>query len=412
LALETIIIRADGALAETEDLRREAFAQVFADAGFQWNYDRASFAKSQKVGTARARMAHFVRLALKGKPETQDLSPLIDAMHRRAGKLFSELIDTTSIEPRPAVRKLVTAARQEGLRLAVTTLLEPKDAETLLLKTLGSWAPKAFTICTTPGRSDGDASAANKELYCTAIESMGLQAHDCLVIEATASGAIAAREIGLPVVLSRSAFCSERTDSASNVVFEDLPTLLGVNEKQRSDPLTVDERTQLIETLQRLHTGISEGHSGSQRSDVMRVADILKIKGPEVKTIEPSATIRAFADGLNAERVGAMVVLSKGGAVEGIISERDLVRGLAEFGSDLPSIKVSQLMTRAVVTCAPEDGVAAVAKVMTQRRIRHLPVVVNGALVGLVSIGDVLKHRLDEVQLEANVLRDFAIARR
>ncbi|PPC81875.1 MAG: histidine kinase [Hyphomicrobium sp.] len=144
----------------------------------------------------------------------------------------------------------------------------------------------------------------------------------------------------------------------------------------------------------------------------MRVADILKVKGPEVKTIEPSATIRAFADGLNAERVGAMVVLSKGGAVEGIISERDLVRGLAEFGSDLPSIKVSQLMTRAVVTCAPEDGVAAVAKVMTQRRIRHLPVVVNGALVGLVSIGDVLKHRLDEVQLEANVLRDFAIARR
>ena len=73
---------------------------------------------------------------------------------------------------------------------------------------------------------------------------------------------------------------------------------------------------------------------------------------------------------------------------------------------------VSKLMTKSVITCSPDDSVAAVAAVMTQRRIRHLPVVVAGKLAGLVSIGDVLKHRLDEVQLEANVLRDFALARK
>ena len=73
---------------------------------------------------------------------------------------------------------------------------------------------------------------------------------------------------------------------------------------------------------------------------------------------------------------------------------------------------VAALMTQTVITCAPEDTVAAVAKVMTHRRIRHVPVVVGGKLVGLISIGDVLKYRLDEVQLEANVLRDFALARK
>jgi CBS domain-containing protein len=107
-----------------------------------------------------------------------------------------------------------------------------------------------------------------------------------------------------------------------------------------------------------------------------------------------------------------MVVKDAKGALRGIISERDLARGLAEFGNDLPSMPVSALMTVTVITCAPDDTVATVAKVMTQRRIRHLPVVVNGNLTGLISIGDVLKHRLDEVQLEANVLRDFALARK
>ena len=144
----------------------------------------------------------------------------------------------------------------------------------------------------------------------------------------------------------------------------------------------------------------------------MRVSDILKTKGSAVKTIEANATIRALAHRFKTESVGAMLVLDDTGALQGIISERDLARGIDEFGTDLPQMRVASLMTRSVVTCAPEDGVAAVASVMTQRRIRHLPVVVDGKVVGLVSIGDVLKYRLDEVQLEASVLRDVARSRR
>jgi CBS domain-containing protein len=144
----------------------------------------------------------------------------------------------------------------------------------------------------------------------------------------------------------------------------------------------------------------------------MRVSDILKTKGSAVKTIEPNATLRALAHSFRTEAVGAMLVLDAGGKLQGIVSERDLARGIDEFGSGLTEMRVSDIMTRSVVTCAPEDRVAIVANVMTQRRIRHLPVVVNGAVVGLISIGDVLKHRLDEVQLEASVLRDVARVRR
>jgi CBS domain-containing protein len=98
--------------------------------------------------------------------------------------------------------------------------------------------------------------------------------------------------------------------------------------------------------------------------------------------------------------------------LEGIISERDLAYGLAAYGDRLPSMRVSELMTRVVILCTPEDTIAEVMTVMTQRRIRHLPVKDGGRLVGIISIGDVLKHRLGEMQLEANVLRDVAIARR
>jgi CBS domain-containing protein len=143
----------------------------------------------------------------------------------------------------------------------------------------------------------------------------------------------------------------------------------------------------------------------------MTVATILKSKRPAVKTISPGATVRAFAEQLKAERIGAMIVSADGSSLDGIISERDLAYGLAIYGDRLPGLPVSQLMTNAVIVCTPEDNIAEVMKVMTQRRIRHLPVKQGDQLVGIISIGDVLKHRLDEMQLEANVLRDVAILR-
>ena len=144
----------------------------------------------------------------------------------------------------------------------------------------------------------------------------------------------------------------------------------------------------------------------------MKVADVLKTKGSIIKSIEPDATIKELADRLRVEEVGALIVRSNRDEIEGIITERDVVRGFGTYGGKLETMRVSDLMTRRVVTCSPEEPIAQVARIMTERRIRHLPVREAGQIVGIVSIGDVLKHRVDEMQLEAAVLRDFAIARR
>lgn len=144
----------------------------------------------------------------------------------------------------------------------------------------------------------------------------------------------------------------------------------------------------------------------------MKVADILQSKGPAVKTVRPDVTALELSEQLRAERIGAMIVSADGASIHGIISERDLAYGLAAHGSKLPRVTVERLMTKVVVVCSPEDSIAEVMSVMTQRRIRHLPVKSGDRLVGIISSGDVLKHRLGEMQLEANVLRDYAIARR
>ena len=138
----------------------------------------------------------------------------------------------------------------------------------------------------------------------------------------------------------------------------------------------------------------------------MNVADILRTKGASVKTVSAGASALVVAQRLRGEWIGAMIVSDDGSSIEGIISERDLAYGLATHGSNLPYVAVKE-----VITCSPRDSVSEIAKVMTQRRIRHLPVKDGHQLVGIVTIGDVLKHRLEEMQLEANVLRDYAIAR-
>jgi CBS domain-containing protein len=145
---------------------------------------------------------------------------------------------------------------------------------------------------------------------------------------------------------------------------------------------------------------------------IMRVADILRIKGSTVKTVTPDETALELSEKLNAAQIGAMIVSDDGTSIDGIISERDLAYGLAAHGRELPRIAVSKLMTKVVLVCSPEDSITDVMKLMTQRRIRHLPVKDGAQLVGIISIGDVLKHRLGEVQLEANVLRDYAMAAR
>ena len=139
----------------------------------------------------------------------------------------------------------------------------------------------------------------------------------------------------------------------------------------------------------------------------MNVETILRNKGNWVATIRPDVTIAEAVDMLRRERIGAIVVSEDGNSVDGILSERDIVIALADAGTDLLSRKVDEIMTRDVATCEPGDTVGELMAEMTNRRIRHFPVVTDGRLCGIVSIGDLVKSRLDEVEFEAQSLRSF-----
>jgi CBS domain-containing protein len=139
----------------------------------------------------------------------------------------------------------------------------------------------------------------------------------------------------------------------------------------------------------------------------MNVETILRTKGRDVATIGPEATIGEAVQRLGARGIGALVVSRDGAEVDGILSERDIVRGLADHGAALLSERVGDLMTRRVHTCTPDDAVEDLMGMMTQKRIRHLPVLKDGALCGIVSIGDVVKNRLDEIEFEASSLRSM-----
>lgn len=144
----------------------------------------------------------------------------------------------------------------------------------------------------------------------------------------------------------------------------------------------------------------------------MKVAAVLRKKGRHVHTIHPAATVVDAADALAGSEIGALVVTIAAGDVVGILSERDLVRGLRSHGDAVLRMTVADLMTRRVDTCTSQDSVTQLMRRMTSGRYRHMPVVDGGRLAGLVSIGDVVKNRIQEVELEQGVLRDAYIARR
>ena len=139
----------------------------------------------------------------------------------------------------------------------------------------------------------------------------------------------------------------------------------------------------------------------------MNVATILKAKGADVATVSSDTKVFAVAGTMKDRVIGALVVTGDEAQLLGIISERDIVHGLVERGRDLVDARVGDLMTVDVLTCAPEDRITKLMAQMTERRIRHLPVVEDGALCGIVSIGDVVKNRLDEIEAEASALREY-----
>jgi CBS domain-containing protein len=137
------------------------------------------------------------------------------------------------------------------------------------------------------------------------------------------------------------------------------------------------------------------------------ISDVMRSKGDLVVTISPDRTVRTLIGLLDEHRIGALVVSTDGTTIAGIVSERDVVRRLHRDGAAVLDQKVSDIMTAEVRTCAPEEDLEHIAGVMTEARVRHLPVVADGKLVAIISIGDVVKNRIDELQVERDQLVDY-----
>ena len=139
----------------------------------------------------------------------------------------------------------------------------------------------------------------------------------------------------------------------------------------------------------------------------MNVKTILAAKGGEIVCIEPTADLSAATQLLSANRIGAVLIRGAGGHIAGILSERDIVRALSEHGAAALSLPVGQVMTRNVTTCSEDESIAVIMERMTSGKFRHMPVVNKGKLVGLISIGDVVKQRVEEIEHESDELRDY-----
>ena len=142
-----------------------------------------------------------------------------------------------------------------------------------------------------------------------------------------------------------------------------------------------------------------------------RVAALLAAKGSDVGTIGPTATVADMVGELARRGIGALVVSADGARIDGIVSERDVVRRMATYRGDLGTEPVSDIMSTTVYTCAPDDTVDGLMATMTEHRVRHVPVVSDGVLHGIVSIGDVVKSRIDDLERDRRELEEYITAR-
>ena len=139
----------------------------------------------------------------------------------------------------------------------------------------------------------------------------------------------------------------------------------------------------------------------------LTVSIILERKGGEVVTIRPDAMLLAAADALNEHRIGALVVSADGQTPDGMVSERDLVRELARLGTGAVKRTVGEVMSTNLTTCAPDSTIDELMSLMTDKRIRHVPVMADGQMCGIISIGDVVKTRLDELEVQKQSLEEY-----
>lgn len=154
---------------------------------------------------------------------------------------------------------------------------------------------------------------------------------------------------------------------------------------------------------------VSQSIEKTTSVDASDVRKVLASKGSAIISVKAEDSVQFAVELLHEKRIGAVLVLDKAGALEGILSERDIVRKLAGLREDLEQVPVSRLMTTHVVTCAPGDPLSEVLKVMTESRFRHLPVIESDRLVGIITIGDVVKQRLQDLESEALSIKQVIV---
>jgi CBS domain-containing protein len=406
--LKAIILRADGVIAETDGLERSVLNEVVQAAGFNWTCTRDAYNALRANTRRRDRYRHFVRQNMGSDRSVEDVERLIDVMTRHAATVSRAHIEKDYLDPRAGARELASAARKEGVKIGIVTAMPKTEAEHLIAHMFGEGGKRLFTCLAAPQSDNGEENLL--ATYEQAIEALEVEPGSCMALEATAQGAKTAKAAGIPAVILLG---HHTTDCSTEALFaiDELPDLIGLEDQRETTFLTPGDGAEILAALRRAHAGYFDVFGNLHRSYAMKVSDILKDKGSAVKAVQATDSILMLAQKMKSDAVGAMVVIGPSGHLDGIISERDIANGLATHGEALPRMLVRDLMTTAVITCSPDDPIASVAKVMTQRRFRHMPVQQDGKLIGLVSIGDVLKHRLDELQLETNVLRDFVIAR-
>lgn len=139
----------------------------------------------------------------------------------------------------------------------------------------------------------------------------------------------------------------------------------------------------------------------------MSVASILKHKGTRVETVQPAATVRQVCDVLAARKIGAVIVKGPAGQLLGVVSERDIVQAISKHGESAMSLQVHTIMTCDIATCRMSDTAQDLMEMMTEGRFRHVPVVEGGQLMGIVSIGDIVKRRMEDSELERTSMRAY-----
>lgn len=395
MTLDAIIVRLEGVVFDTSETFRVAANEVLDDAGFRHHIDRETFALHFGYYICKERFFDYAATYLHPRRRSEDLQNLIEITYRRMIVTAERALLAAPPRPRRELAELLDAGRAAGLKFGVVASSKAETAETLIAAALAGvpvFAPSNMRNAWTGTAFERSLDALN-----AAFEGLRVAPAACFALLSSSYGLAAADAAGVPVAAIIGPTSLNGGIYGARAVVDELVDLA-----EGLEPVAGEGRGEtILRAVRQLHavgTNIVKSHG----SGLMYVHGILKDKGASVKSVGPADPIQSVAKRLADEKIGAVVILSNSGTLEGIVSERDIVRGLSVHGCDLLGMPVSNIMTRAVITCAPADSLYGVAKVMTHRRIRHLPVSDSGKLVGLISIGDVLSRRLEEVQLEAD----------